>query len=183
MVDGAFAEEADDLEKLNVCRLLHVLMGTSLDSPQKRIAPSQVAANMRAFEQEINQAGILGLGPTAIVRHRFLAGMLLPALGKTSLKAAIAQSAVNEAALACALERYRLAQGKYPATLTALVPQVMAALPNDVVTGEPYKYVPAGNGQFKLYSVGWNETDDDGTPGRTLFDDKDGDWVWNSAAE
>ena len=172
-----------NLEKMNLCRLLHVLMGTALDTQPKRIAPSQVAENSRAFEQEINNPGILGRGPSAIVHHRFLATMLLPALGKTSIKAASAQTAVNEAALACALERYRLAKGQYPATLQALVPQFVASLPNDVVTGEPYKYVPADDGQFKLYSVGWNESDDGGTPGRTLFDDKEGDWVWNSAAE
>jgi len=33
------------------------------------------------------------------------------------------------------------------------------------------------NGKFLLYSIGWNETDDGGTPG-TLADVKKGDWVW-----
>jgi len=32
-----------------------------------------------------------------------------------------------------------------------------------------------------LYSVGWNEKDDGGTPGKALFDEKQGDWVWRFA--
>lgn len=53
-----------------------------------------------------------------------------------------------------------------------------AQLPHDLITGEPYKYRPTDDGQFLLYSVGSHEKDDGGKPGKTLFDEKDGDWVW-----
>ena len=33
-------------------------------------------------------------------------------------------------------------------------------------------------GRFVLYSVGWNEKDDGGVPGKTRFDESEGDWVW-----
>jgi hypothetical protein len=94
------------------------------------------------------------------------------------MKAAIAQTAVDEAVLACALERCRLANGQFPETLEALVPRFISELPNDVISGEPYKYHLTNDGQFVLYSVGWNEKDDGGVPGKTLFDEKEGDWVW-----
>jgi hypothetical protein len=40
------------------------------------------------------------------------------------------------------------------------------------------KYRRTDNGSFVLWSVGWNEKDDGGVPGKTLFDEKQGDWVW-----
>ena len=58
------------------------------------------------------------------------------------------------------------------------MPQFISRLPNDLFTGEPYKYRRTDDGQFTLYSVGWNEKDDGGTPGDKWFDEKQGDWVW-----
>jgi hypothetical protein len=84
----------------------------------------------------------------------------------------------DQAALACALERYRLANRQFPDTLDALVPRFISQLPHDVINGEPYKYRRTDDGQFILYSIGWNEKDDGGVPGKTLFDEKEGDWVW-----
>jgi len=62
--------------------------------------------------------------------------------------------------------------------LEALSPRFISVLPNDVITGQPYKYDRTEDGQFILYSVGWNEKDDGGVPGKTLFDQTQGDWVW-----
>ena len=45
-------------------------------------------------------------------------------------------------------------------------------------SGDYLKLAPYFNGKFVLYSVGWNEKDDGGVPGKELFDPKDGDWVW-----
>ena len=108
--------------------------------------------------------------------------MLLPALSKVILKSAAAQTAFNQAAIACALERYRLANGHFPEKLDALAPQFISSLPNDVLTGEPYKYRRTDDGRFVLYSVGWDEKDDGGVAGKTLFDEKQGDWVWEYPA-
>jgi hypothetical protein len=90
---------------------------------------------------------------------------------------------------AIALERYRLAHGEYPDALDTLVPQFIAKLPHDVINGQPlhYRHDPpspgsgAASGQFVLYSVGWNETDDGGEVGLTKNGNVDinpGDWVW-----
>jgi hypothetical protein len=92
-----------------------------------------------------------------------------------------AQTQVDEALVACALERCRLARSGYPETLDALVPRFIEALPHDIINGQPLHYHTTNEGSFVLYSVGWNETDDgglvvrdeDGTVGL-----EQGDWVW-----
>jgi hypothetical protein len=103
--------------------------------------------------------------------------------GPLPAKTAIAQTCANQAAIACALERCRLANGQFPGKLEALLPQFISRLPNDVITSQPYKYRRTDDGQFILYSVGWNEKDDGGVPGKTLFDLTQGDWVWSYPAQ
>jgi hypothetical protein len=85
------------------------------------------------------------------------------------------QTLANEAFVACGLERYRLAHGQYPESLEALVPQFADKLPRDIIGGQPLKYHRTADGRFVLYSVGWNEKDDGGVPGKTATE---GDWVW-----
>jgi hypothetical protein len=160
-------------EEFNYCRLFHMLLGADLDFAKKQISPKQVESNKGKFGQ-----ALAGIKFSRIVHHQIIASMLVPALGGMPIKAATAQTAADEAMLACALERYRLANGQFPGTLEALVPRFISQLPNDVISGEPYKYHRTNDGQFVLYSVGWNETDDGGVPGKTLFDEKEGDWVW-----
>lgn len=85
------------------------------------------------------------------------------------------QVQVDEARIACRLERYRLAHGSYPATLALLVP-AYGELPHDIMTGEPYHYALKPDQTYLLYSEGWNQTDDHGTePHRTK---ESPDWVW-----
>jgi RNA polymerase sigma factor (sigma-70 family) len=65
--------------------------------------------------------------------------------------------------------------------LDALAPQFIAKLQHDIINGRPLHYRRISDGQFVLYSVGWNETDDGGevafTKGGSL-DVNTGDWVW-----
>jgi hypothetical protein len=54
-----------------------------------------------------------------------------------------------------------------------------------VLTGQPLKYRRTDDGQFVLYSVGWNETDDGDTLGLNKEGNPDwhkGDWVWRYPA-
>lgn len=92
------------------------------------------------------------------------------------------QTMVNEAQTACALGQYRLAHGEYPGTLDALVPQFIEKLPHDIIGGRVLHYRRTTDGKFLLYSVGWNEKDDDGMPG-TLSNPEQGDWVWEYPAK
>ncbi len=104
-----------------------------------------------------------------------------------------AQTVVDLATLACALERYRLANGEFPAALDALAPQFVTKPPHDIVTGAPLKYRRTDGGGFVLYSVGVNKVDDGGKPSPRHRDwrgwtypkpdlDKN-DWVWIHPAD
>ena len=110
-----------------------------------------------------------------------LAAMLLPALAPAEKKFAYTQSSADMAMIACALERYRLANKTYPDSLDKLCPQLLDQIPHDVINGQPLKYRLSDDGQFLLYSVGWNEVDDGGKVGLNKAggsDIKTGDWVW-----
>jgi len=112
-----------------------------------------------------------------------LAAVATPNFPKAFQTLAYKQTQAKEAQIACALERYRLVNGAYPETLTALVPQFIEKLPHDIIGGLPLHYRRTDDGKFLLYSVGWNETDDSGVPGKDKSGNEDrtkGDWVWKN---
>ena len=114
--------------------------------------------------------------------YTFLAALATLDYTRAARAVAQNQTSAGEALVACALERYCTANGKYPESLDALVPQFITTIPRDVVTGGSLKYHPTDGGQFVLYSVGWNETDEGGkivmlADGKTI-DSTKGDWVW-----
>src|SRR5262249_5157762 len=112
----------------------------------------------------------------------FFSALLLPSIAGISQKAAFAQTGVSAAALACTLERHRRMHGQYPEVLDTLVPSSLSSMPHDIINGEPLKYKRTADGQYLLYSVGWNETDDGGKvvlmKDGTSTDKAEGDWVW-----
>lgn len=114
----------------------------------------------------------------------FPARLIAPGLGRSPQKFALTQASVDQAVIACALERHRLAHGSYPATLAELVPDYLTAVPHDIMDGQPLRYRLA-DGKFTLYSIGVNGTDDGGQAafkeirdGRSWQRDE-GDWVWS----
>ena len=107
--------------------------------------------------------------------YRFLAWAGLPNLGKALQTTAANQTLINQARIACALERVRLAQGRYPESLDALTPEFIEKLPHDVIGGQSLKYRLNQDGGYLLYSIGWDEKDSGGVPGNTR---EEGDWVW-----
>jgi len=126
--------------------------------------------------------------------YNILKNLQLPWLGKAVEKFAYAQASVDQARTAIALERCRLAHGGYPESLDALAPQFIARVPHDVIGGQPLKYRRTQDGQFVLYSIGWNETDDGGVAGNqksrdrrdessSAVDISQGDWVWRYPAK
>jgi hypothetical protein len=110
--------------------------------------------------------------------YKILAAMAIPNFTKAEQTAAHNQTMVNEAQIACALERYHLAHGEYPETLDALASQFIEKIPHDIIGGDPLIYRPTADGKFLLYSVGWNEKDDGGKSGGTDF--TKADWVWKN---
>jgi hypothetical protein len=112
----------------------------------------------------------------------FLAKEFFPALGAAGRKASREQLSVDLARTAIALERFRIAHGNFPESLDALEPQLVAQVSHDVIGGQPLHYRRTDDGQFVLYSVGWNEKDDGGITGHrnggSAPDFDSGDWVW-----
>ena len=100
---------------------------------------------------------------------------------------AFAQVQVDEARIACRLERYRLAQGKYPQALGDLMPAYGPDLPRDVMNGQSYHYKLLGDGTYLLYSVGWDQVDDGGKMNISStgyhYYRNDPDWVWSNHPE
>jgi hypothetical protein len=104
-----------------------------------------------------------------------LANIAIPNFTRAPRTTTYNQNQVNQAQIACALERYRLARGEYPATLDALTPQFIEKIPPDLIGGQPPHYHRTNDGKFLLYSIGWSETDHGGHSSSNIFD---GDWVW-----
>jgi hypothetical protein len=161
-----------DQEKLHYCQKFDGMFRGAMDEAARRVFPRQIATNVGL----LNDPGDAFM--SAVFYHNIIAKLMLPAMGRILVKSAAAQNAAGQAAVACALERYRLANGQFPENLQALVPRFAARLPNDVITGQSLKYHRTDDGQFILYSVGWDETDNGGSSGRTMFDETAGDWVW-----
>lgn len=124
----------------------------------------------------------------------FFATFVMPRAGAigedTAQRYAYSQSAMDLAATACAIERYRIARRQLPESLELLVPGWIAAVPTDVMDGRALRYRRLNNGQYLLYSVGWNQTDDGGrvavrTRPLEAWEESpqirsEGDWVWTA---
>ena len=94
-------------------------------------------------------------------------------------KYAYLQVELDEARIACRLERYRLAHGSYPETLDPLAPAYGAELPRDIMNGQSYIYKLKPDQTYLLYSVGWNQKDDQGDAGKSRTSESP-DWVWTN---
>ena len=153
------------------------------DETNRTVSPAAARAVDDAVERELSHR----------TPENFFEKWVLPALGNAVKKFAYGQESVDLARVAMALERYHLAHGSYPQSLDALVPQFIAQLPHDLINDQPLHYRRTADGQFVLYSVGWNETDDGGVVGYaeksspreespSRVDLNQGDWVWRSSA-
>jgi hypothetical protein len=129
-----------------------------------------VLRKMAEFQREVDALN------RHILPYKFLAAIVVPNFTKAVQTFAFDQTKADEAQIVCALEHCHLAHGKYPEKLDDLVPQFIAKLPHDVIGGQPLKYRRTADGQFVLYSIGWNETDDGGQFCSFPYDK--GDWGW-----
>jgi len=163
-----------DQNKLSLCRNVERYLLPAVDRERRIISPI-VAHQLQSDADKLQ-----------VRPYDMLSRKLLPALDRSAERFARAQTAVDLARVACALERSRLVNGQFPDTLDALAPKFIAKLPHDVITGQPLKYRRTDDGQFVLYSVGSNETDDGGTVGLNKEgkpDWREGDWVWRYPAK
>jgi ABC-type transport system involved in multi-copper enzyme maturation permease subunit len=92
--------------------------------------------------------------------------------GANAASVAFSQNAVNQAIIACALERHLLAHGKYPDKLEDLRPAYLEEIPSDPMRGRPMIYQRTDDRHYILRSVGPNEVDDRKNPSSD-------DWLWS----
>ena len=156
---------------LTIYRLHEKFTLASVDEQQHRAFP-EITANE---DQVLNQM--------RMTPYNIFSKLLFSALGGVTVKNARMQTLVDAARVACAAERYRLANGQLPDTLDALVPRFIEKIPNDVIDGNPLRYRKKADGSYIVYSVGWNQTDDGGTLAWTTgkppsINIRKGDWVW-----
>jgi hypothetical protein len=91
---------------------------------------------------------------------------------------------------AVALKRYQLRHGQYPAALSALVPELLPAVPRDPADGQPLRYRLEPDGTYLLYSVGEDGIDNGGDATREVESKtprwekgRDCVWPWPASAE
>jgi hypothetical protein len=167
----------DKMEQVNCVRSLEDWILPCIDTTAHRVDPTLSLKCLLQLEKLTNNAPI----SQVVFHHTFFAARQAPIVRRIFALTAFAQTSVDEVRIACALERCRLAQGNYPASLEALSPQFATDIPNDVITGQPLKYRSLTDGRFILYSVGWNITDD---RGKVALDKsgnqnrQEGDWVF-----
>lgn len=163
---------------LTISRIMHQFAFPAVDPEARRFFPDVVERGAKALDD-------MRSGPYTI-----FAKLLLPAMAKPAERSARVQTYVDATRVACALERYRMAVGKLPETLEPLTPKFIDRIPTDVIDGKPLRYHLETDGDYVLYSVGWNQRDDGGhlvwakDKKERHFDDPrslavaEGDWVW-----
>ena len=121
-----------------------------------------------------------------------MGAILTPVMETVTRKVVYAQSVVNEAIAACALERYRIKHDSYPDTLEAANRPGEKSIPPDVISGKPMGYRKTPNGRYALWCFGIDGKDhggkrvfDEQRPEETRFSDAKypGDWVWDFPAK
>jgi hypothetical protein len=130
-----------------------------IDEMQNRIAfaPPRVQAepgllnSSRALDDQCSLGQLRY--PFLMLHRRFL-------YEEVERSAAYTQATLDQTRIACALERYRLQQGTYPASLEPLTPEFLDRIPTDVMDGQPMRYRLEADGGFVLWSVGTDLKDE-----------------------
>jgi hypothetical protein len=157
-----------DQNKLFSSRLLQDTLIAAIDPKSQRVDLKLVHSFSMRIEQVASHPG----------PYNFCADELSqPWIWFAPEETVRAQTCLNIALVACALERYWLTNGAYPEKLDALVPRFIKKLPHDLRDGGPLKYRRSENDRFVLYAVGLDGKDSggaykwpNGKPARN--------WIW-----
>ena len=157
-----------------------------IDSARTAMKPnnrSQALKDAQALDEVADR--FLMEASTHTTPRNFLVRRLLPSLSKSSQRAQRAITLARLGAVACALERHHRAHGRYPESLLDLGPATLKALPDDWMSGQPFRYRRTEDGRFELWSVGPDGKNDGGiyrtrNPKNNTFSEER-DWPWPSA--
>jgi hypothetical protein len=167
------------LSELTIARVHQQWVLPLVDVENRTVSPNVVRRSQIAGQKELEHGW----------PYNILARMVFPSIQNAVIKFARGQSSLDLARAAVALERYRLVHGGLPESIDVLAPQFIEKVPHDIINGQPLKYRRTSDGQFVLYSVGWNETGDGGVvvnqksrdprdESSSKVDISQGDWVW-----
>lgn len=172
-----------ELERLANTKGLGPLPKTALAMMPNRSASDAMAAQMYSRLGELAQClrrdrprtseGYVELGvlcpPTYVV-----VGVVFPNVDNVCSASDRHTMRLHAASVIIALERCRLARGTYPEKLGELVPEFLAAVPDDPYSEHGFVYKrgdnPAAKGAYTLYSVGDDGQDNGGTRAEHEFD-------------
>jgi len=114
-----------------------------------------------------------------------MARLILPSVTMVSSNALSLDARRQQALTALALERFYVKHARYPAALAELTPEFLPVVPLDPCDGKPQRYRTTPAGRYQLWSVGFDDKDDDGkvtvgSKGTAKLSKRDylGDWTW-----
>jgi hypothetical protein len=149
---------------------------------------TQLQANMAVISTTTNINNAFGSSDPMAKEIEFALSDSVQSLAKSFSRMIKMEAAKRIVVTAIALKRYQLKHGKYPASLAALVPEFLPAVPRDAMDGQPLRYRLNTDGSFVLYSIGDDGRDDGGDPSttganwRSLYWQFSRDWVWPQPA-
>lgn len=120
-----------------------------------------------AIKREFDEsaAELSGALSHPIKRFRYqLSSIIIPNAARASATVVRNETLRRLTVTVLALERHRLRHEKYPADLKSLVPELLAAVPRDLMSTQPLSYRLNTDGAFTLYSFGEDGRDDGGDP-------------------
>lgn len=123
-----------------------------------KLSPDQRAAEYARIEHEFVAAIDSFVGK----RVHALTASIAPTISRASVIDLRARNDVQLVRIGLAVERYRAANGRNPATLRDLVPTYIDAVPNDLLDGKPFRYRVLADGGFVVWSPGKDGVDESG---------------------
>jgi len=129
---------------------------TYLDLMEGYIEAAQLPTHQRRSAVDVIDAKIGTISRSHILLHA-----IMPAFSRVATIDIRAIAQLRTARTALAIERYRLATGNLPDTLSDLLPTYLDAVPKDPFDGEDLRYKKLDTG-FVVYSIGEDGTDDGG---------------------
>ena len=144
----AFPPGLVDLDYLAYLGFLDSFLGTT------NIAFPRRLEEIHALQQEHSSLRVLPI-----------ARMNAALLSNTAKIEARLQARLRAIGVALSVERYRIANGVLPDSLSAVVPKFLTAVPTDPFDGQPLRYKKLANG-YVVYSVGEDGKDNGGVEPR-----------------
>lgn len=127
--------------------------------------------------KELSLPDIPSLGALWRATH-FLSALTFPSFSTPFPLALYRQDTLTATGIACALEQYRLVHHAYPDLLENLRPEFLPKIPVDIF-GREFHYRRMTPDSFRLWSAGWNGTNEGGQVASRRSDFSTQDWVWN----